>query len=103
MAFEQLVAEAAMKKEKESKKKGKEKKDKGDKYGDKSWESAASAAANDAPNVPSREERNNDRLPGRAEESSRDPNSSSPRVSPVPRAMQSKPSRRVMMIPTLNW
>lgn len=61
MAFEQLVAEAAMKKEKESKKKGKDKKDKGDggssvgggnKYGDKAWESAAAAAANDAPNVP---------------------------------------------------
>jgi hypothetical protein len=55
MAFEQLVAEAAMKKEKESKKKGKEKKDKadkGEKYGDKAWADAASAAANDAPNVP---------------------------------------------------
>ncbi|KAK4241163.1 DnaJ-like protein 1 [Achaetomium macrosporum] len=55
MAFEQLVAEAAMKKEKESKKKGKEKKDKADKvekYGDKAWADAASAAANDAPNVP---------------------------------------------------
>jgi hypothetical protein len=54
MAFEQLVAEAAMKKEKESKKKGKEKKekDKADKFGDKAWAEAASAAANDAPNVP---------------------------------------------------
>lgn len=60
MAFEQLVAEAAMKKEKESKKKGKEKKDKAgngsgsdkDKSADKAWQSAASAAANDAPNVP---------------------------------------------------
>ncbi|KXX79667.1 DnaJ-like protein 1 [Madurella mycetomatis] len=52
MAFEQLVAEAAMKKEKEkeSKKKGKEKKDKGS--SDKAWQSAASATANDAPNVP---------------------------------------------------
>lgn len=58
MAFEQLVAEAAMKKEKESKKKGKEKKEKekekekADKYGDKGWADAASAAASDAPNVP---------------------------------------------------
>jgi len=57
MAFEQLVAEAAMKKEKESKKKGKDKKDEkkekgGDKPGDKAWEEAAAAAANDAPNVP---------------------------------------------------
>ncbi|KAK4246492.1 X-domain of DnaJ-containing-domain-containing protein [Corynascus novoguineensis] len=56
MAFEQLVAEAAMKKEKESKKKGKEKKDdkkeKGDKPGDKAWDDAAAAAASDAPNVP---------------------------------------------------
>jgi hypothetical protein len=56
MAFEQLVAEAAMKKEKESKKKDKAKKDKAadkaDKYGDKSWTDAASAAAQDAPNVP---------------------------------------------------
>lgn len=56
MAFEQLVAEAAMKKEKESKKKGKDKKDKadkaGDKFGDKAWADAASAAAGDAPNVP---------------------------------------------------
>ena len=53
MAFEQLVAEAAMKKEKESKKKGKDKKDKKSyKYGDESWDSAAEAAANDAPNVP---------------------------------------------------
>lgn len=52
MAFEQLVAEAAMKKEKEkeSKKKGKEKKERGS--SDKAWQSAASAAANDAPNVP---------------------------------------------------
>jgi len=53
MAFEQLVAEAAMKKEKESKKKGKEKKEKSDtKPGDKAWEDAAAAAASDAPNVP---------------------------------------------------
>ena len=54
MAFEQLVADAAIKKEKESKKKGKEKKEKDPKtgkYGDASWESAALAAANDAPNV----------------------------------------------------
>ncbi|KAK4153345.1 X-domain of DnaJ-containing-domain-containing protein [Chaetomidium leptoderma] len=53
MAFEQLVAEAAIKKEKESKKKGKEKKDnhKADKFGDKAWEEAAAAAANDVPNV----------------------------------------------------
>jgi len=48
MAFEQLVAEAAIKKEKESKKKGKDKKDK------HSEEKAASAEATaaDAPNVP---------------------------------------------------
>ncbi len=55
MAFEQLVAEAAIKKEKESKKKGKDKKDKADKadkYGDKAWADAADAAAADAPNVP---------------------------------------------------
>jgi hypothetical protein len=60
MAFEQLVAEAAMKKEKESKKKGKEKKDKdsdkasnsNNKFGDKAWSDAASAAASDVPNVP---------------------------------------------------
>ncbi|KAL2018736.1 hypothetical protein VTK56DRAFT_442 [Thermocarpiscus australiensis] len=56
LVFEQLVAEAAMKKEKEKeskkKEKGKEKKEKGDKFGDKAWTSAASAAANDAPNVP---------------------------------------------------
>lgn len=62
MAFEQLVAEAAMKKEKESKKKGKEKKDKAaaennnnsssNKFSDKAWSDAASAAAHDAPNVP---------------------------------------------------
>ncbi|KAL2163627.1 hypothetical protein VTH06DRAFT_5685 [Thermothelomyces fergusii] len=52
MAFEQLVAEAAMKKEKESKKKGKDKKEKGDKPGSKAWDEAAAAAANDAPNVP---------------------------------------------------
>lgn len=54
MAFEQLVAEAAMKKEKESKKKGKDKKEdkKDKKFGDKSWDSAAEAAASDAPNVP---------------------------------------------------
>ncbi|KAK4187458.1 DnaJ-like protein 1 [Podospora australis] len=53
MAFEQLVAEAAMKKEKESKKKGKDKKDKKHhKYGDEAWDSAAEAAAGDAPNVP---------------------------------------------------
>jgi hypothetical protein len=61
MAFEQLVAEAAMKKEKESKKKGKEKKDKdsdkasnnsNSKFGDKGWSDAASAAASDVPNVP---------------------------------------------------
>ncbi|KAK4124264.1 DnaJ-domain-containing protein [Parathielavia appendiculata] len=60
MAFEQLVAEAAMKKEKEkeSKKKGKDKKDKekekadNNRFGDKAWTDAASAAASDAPNVP---------------------------------------------------
>lgn len=59
MAFEQLVAEAAIKKEKESKKKGKEKKDKdkdkkdkADKFGDKAWADAAAAAASDVPNVP---------------------------------------------------
>lgn len=61
MAFEQLVAEAAMKKEKESKKKEKGKdKNKDDKaaaeaankYGDKVWADAASAAASDVPNVP---------------------------------------------------
>ncbi|AEO67816.1 uncharacterized protein THITE_2116916 [Thermothielavioides terrestris NRRL 8126] len=54
MAFEQLVAEAAIKKEKESKKKGKEKKDKANnhKFGSKAWTDAASAAAQDAPNVP---------------------------------------------------
>lgn len=56
MAFEQLVAEAAMKKEKESRKKGKDKKDekkeKGDRPGSKAWDDAAAAAANDAPNVP---------------------------------------------------
>jgi hypothetical protein len=64
MVFEQLVAEAAMKKEKESKKKGKDKeKDKrkstdqnsnhsGAKFGDKAWTAAAEAVANDAPNVP---------------------------------------------------
>ncbi|KAK3989725.1 X-domain of DnaJ-containing-domain-containing protein [Cladorrhinum sp. PSN332] len=59
MAFEQLVAEAAIKKEKEDKKKkGKDKKEKdrtsgsGGKFGDKSWEEAAAAAASDAPNVP---------------------------------------------------
>ncbi|KAK4664376.1 DnaJ-like protein [Podospora pseudopauciseta] len=58
MAFEQLVAEAAMKKEKESKKKGKDKKKdeedkKAAKPGDKAWEEAAASAANSAPNVPS--------------------------------------------------
>ena len=57
MAFEQLVAEAAIKKEKESKKKGKDKKDKGadkaaDKFGDQAWADAADAAAADVPNVP---------------------------------------------------
>lgn len=59
MAFEQLVAEAALKKEKEKehKKKGKDKKDKDKdkddgKFGDKGWASAASAAAGDVPNVP---------------------------------------------------
>lgn len=54
MAFEQLVAEAAMKKEKESKKKGKDKKDEknADKPGSKAWEDAATATANSAPNVP---------------------------------------------------
>ncbi|KAK3900679.1 X-domain of DnaJ-containing-domain-containing protein [Staphylotrichum tortipilum] len=58
MAFEQLVAEAAIKKEKESKKKGKDKKDKDgkknkvDKFGDKGWADAAAAAASDVPNVP---------------------------------------------------
>ncbi|KAK4229216.1 DnaJ-like protein 1 [Podospora fimiseda] len=61
MAFEQLVAEAAMKKEKEDKKKkGKDKKEKekdrtsgggNGKYGDKAWEEAAAAAASGAPNV----------------------------------------------------
>ncbi|KAK0714232.1 X-domain of DnaJ-containing-domain-containing protein [Apiosordaria backusii] len=58
MAFEQLVAEAAMKKEKESKKKGKDKKKdeedkKAGKFGDKAWDEAAASAANNAPNVPS--------------------------------------------------
>ncbi|KAK3291852.1 X-domain of DnaJ-containing-domain-containing protein [Chaetomium fimeti] len=61
MAFEQLVAEAAMKKEKESKKKGKDKKDDSGKKdaagpgpspGDKAWQDAAAAAAGDVPNVP---------------------------------------------------
>ncbi|EAQ83046.1 hypothetical protein CHGG_10864 [Chaetomium globosum CBS 148.51] len=64
MAFEQLVAEAAMKKEKESKKKGKEKKDdhhhhhhhhhhhNGAGADDKAWQDAAAAAASDVPNVP---------------------------------------------------
>ncbi|KAH6615438.1 X-domain of DnaJ-containing-domain-containing protein [Chaetomium sp. MPI-SDFR-AT-0129] len=64
MAFEQLVAEAAIKKEKESKKKGKEKSEESadgkekeknagsGKFGDKAWADAASAAAGDAPNVP---------------------------------------------------
>lgn len=52
MAFEQLVAEAAMKKEKESKKKGKDKKDK-DKRDD--HVAQAAATANDAPNVPKKE------------------------------------------------
>ncbi|KAJ9150352.1 DnaJ-like protein 1 [Pleurostoma richardsiae] len=57
MAFEQLVAEAAMKKEKEDKKKKKEKKDKDkDKSASPSpsaaHEQAAAAAAADAPNVP---------------------------------------------------
>ncbi|KAL1837144.1 hypothetical protein VTJ49DRAFT_4209 [Mycothermus thermophilus] len=46
MAFEQLVAEATMKKEKESKKKGK------DKNKTDPATAAAEAAANDAPNVP---------------------------------------------------
>ncbi|KAL2268203.1 hypothetical protein VTJ83DRAFT_3049 [Remersonia thermophila] len=45
MAFEQLVAEAAMKKEKDSKKKGKDKKT-------DPATAAAEAVANDAPNVP---------------------------------------------------
>lgn len=45
MAFEQLVAEAAIKKDKESKKKGKERK------GDARTAAATDAAA-DAPNVP---------------------------------------------------
>ncbi|KAK3346189.1 heat shock protein DNAj [Lasiosphaeria hispida] len=48
MAFEQLVAEAAIKKEKESKKKGKDKKDKAD----STHTTQAAAAAADAPNVP---------------------------------------------------
>jgi curved DNA-binding protein CbpA len=71
MAFEQLVAEAAMKKEKESKKKGKDKKDDHHhdhhdhhhghhhKNGagaapadDKAWQEAAAAAAGDVPNDP---------------------------------------------------
>lgn len=64
MAFEQLVAEAAMKREKESKKKGKEKSDESaggkekekdagsGKFGDKAWADAASTAAGDVPNVP---------------------------------------------------
>ncbi|KAK3322033.1 X-domain of DnaJ-containing-domain-containing protein [Apodospora peruviana] len=59
MAFEQLVAEAAMKKEKESKKKGKDKKEKDkDKRGRSSSPSSSSHAAQaaqtaaDAPNVP---------------------------------------------------
>ncbi len=46
MAFEQLVAEAAIKKDKESKKKGKDKK------ADKPGEGVAAATAADAPNVP---------------------------------------------------
>jgi len=57
MAFEQLVAEAAIKKEKESKKKGKEKKDKdkastssGPAEGSSSGQAAAGVA--DEPNVP---------------------------------------------------
>ncbi|KAM7191905.1 DnaJ-like protein 1 [Rhypophila sp. PSN 637] len=54
MAFEQLVAEAAMKKEKEHKKKGKDKKEKDkDKSGD--HVAQAAATANDAPNVPKKE------------------------------------------------
>jgi hypothetical protein len=48
MAFEQLVAEAAIKKEKESKKKGKDKKEK---HSEDKQASAAATAA-DAPNVP---------------------------------------------------
>ncbi|KAK4452148.1 DnaJ-like protein 1 [Podospora aff. communis PSN243] len=48
MAFEQLVADAAIKKEKESKKKGKDKKDK---HSEDKQASAAATAA-DAPNVP---------------------------------------------------
>ena len=53
MAFEQLVAEAAMKKEKEKedKKKRKDKKDK-DKDKDKSHVAQAAATAADAPDVP---------------------------------------------------
>lgn len=54
MAFEQLVAEAAMKKEKESKKKGKDKKEK-DKHSADDLAAQAAATANDAPNVPKKE------------------------------------------------
>ena len=49
MAFEQLVAEAAIKKEKESKKKTKEKSNRGDRSSVFSDKAAATAA--DAPNV----------------------------------------------------
>lgn len=52
MAFEQLVAEAAIKKEKESKKKGKEKKDKGADDNASTHAAQASATAANAPNVP---------------------------------------------------
>ncbi|KAK3320185.1 X-domain of DnaJ-containing-domain-containing protein [Cercophora scortea] len=54
MAFEQLVAEAAMKKEKESKKKKDKKKDKASSSADSASDKEATAAATaaDAPNVP---------------------------------------------------
>ncbi|KAK3367497.1 X-domain of DnaJ-containing-domain-containing protein [Podospora didyma] len=54
MAFEQLVAEAAIKKEKETKKRGKDKDGKKEKMADKATSHAdeAAAAAADAPNVP---------------------------------------------------
>jgi hypothetical protein len=48
MAFEQLVAEAAMKKDKESKKKGKDKKS----HAQAAAATTATGVAADAPNVP---------------------------------------------------
>ncbi|KAH8887331.1 DnaJ-domain-containing protein [Thozetella sp. PMI_491] len=52
MAFEQLVAEAAIKKEKEKDSKKKQKKEKGDKHDASSHAAQAAATAADAPNVP---------------------------------------------------